>query len=172
MRMPPRASSMPQPWPKMSPPHTNDTVRRSDGAVRKRPTAGSLRIVGERMILETHAVEDVLARRQILDQRLGGEIAMRQRIDEHALAHVAEAFRGGNLDLHARRPVGARPDHAAIEPDIAGLHAMGDQRPVVGAADVGRATLSAAAEVETVRNFRRVRIWMRACAAFLATETL
>ena len=47
MRMPPRASSMPQPWPQTSPPHTNDTVRRSAGAVRKRPTAGSLRIVGE-----------------------------------------------------------------------------------------------------------------------------
>jgi hypothetical protein len=47
VRMPPRASSMPQPWPAVSPDHTNDTERRSFGAVRKRPTFGSLVIIGK-----------------------------------------------------------------------------------------------------------------------------
>jgi hypothetical protein len=37
-------------------------------------------------ILEADAIEDVLARGQILDQDLGGEIAFRQRIGEHAVA--------------------------------------------------------------------------------------
>ena len=45
--MPPRASSMPQPCPAVSPDQTNDTERRSAGAVRKRPTTGSLTIVGD-----------------------------------------------------------------------------------------------------------------------------
>src|SRR6516225_6211881 len=36
--MPPRASSMPQPPPAVSPDHTNETARRSLGAVRKCPT--------------------------------------------------------------------------------------------------------------------------------------
>ena len=47
VRIPPRASSMPQPWPQTSPPQTKETERRSAGAVRKRPTIGSLRIVGD-----------------------------------------------------------------------------------------------------------------------------
>ena len=45
--MPPRASSMPQPCPAVSPDHTNDTERRSDGAVRKRPVTGSPTTVGD-----------------------------------------------------------------------------------------------------------------------------
>jgi hypothetical protein len=47
VRMPPRASSMPQPWPAVSPDHTNEIERRSPGAVRKRPVAGSPTIVGD-----------------------------------------------------------------------------------------------------------------------------
>ena len=82
--MPPRASSMPQPWPAVSPDQTNDTERRSLGAVRKRPTM-RLADDGRRgEILETDAIEDVLAGRQVLEQRLGGEIAFRQRVDEDA----------------------------------------------------------------------------------------
>ena len=44
--MPPRASSMPQPWPAVSPDQTNEIERRSLGAVRKRPICGSLMTVG------------------------------------------------------------------------------------------------------------------------------
>jgi hypothetical protein len=45
--MPPRASSMPQPWPAVSPDHTNEIERRSPGAVRKRPVTLSPTMVGE-----------------------------------------------------------------------------------------------------------------------------
>jgi hypothetical protein len=45
VRIPPRASSMPQP-PAVSPDHTNETLRRSLGAVRKRPICGALRREG------------------------------------------------------------------------------------------------------------------------------
>ena len=124
--MPPRASSMPQPWPAVSPDHTNDTERRSFGAVRKRPICGSLMIVGEGEILEPDAIEDVLSGRQVLDQRLGGEIAFRQRIDSDRAADALEAVGGRGLDQHARRPVGARPDHAGIGRDVARLNAVGD----------------------------------------------
>ena len=44
---PPRDSSMPQPCPAVSPDHANATERRSLGAVRKCPIAGSLKIVGD-----------------------------------------------------------------------------------------------------------------------------
>src|SRR6202022_106349 len=37
---------------------------------------------------------------------------------------------------HLRGPIRARPHHAAIGADVAGLHAMGDLRPVGGAAEV------------------------------------
>ena len=40
--MPPSSGLMPQPWPATSPPQTKLTSRRSVGAVRKRPTTGSL----------------------------------------------------------------------------------------------------------------------------------
>ena len=98
--MPPRASSMPQPWPAVSPDQTKETERRSAGAVRKRPTFGSPTTVGDGQVLKADAVEDVLAGRQAVDQRLGGEVGLRQRIDEHR-ADVAEALGGG--DLHCMR---------------------------------------------------------------------
>src|SRR5262249_43448580 len=44
--MPPRDSSIPQPWPAVSPDHRNEIERRSLGAVRKRPTIGSPTISG------------------------------------------------------------------------------------------------------------------------------
>ena len=42
VNMPPSSALMPQPWPATSPPQTKLTSRLSDGAVRKRPTTGSL----------------------------------------------------------------------------------------------------------------------------------
>ena len=86
------------------------------------------RSVGERQVLEADAIEDVLAGGQDLDQHLGGEIALRQRIGEHAVADASEAVGGGNLDLHARGPVGAGPDHAGIDRHVAGLQPMADGR--------------------------------------------
>ncbi len=43
---------------------------------------------------------------------------------------------GGDLDQHLRRTVGARPYHAAIDGDVAGLHAVGNGRPVGRAAEI------------------------------------
>ena len=57
--MPPRAGSMPQPWPTASPDQTNDTERRSAGAVRKCPTRVSPAIP-LRDVVEANAVENVL----------------------------------------------------------------------------------------------------------------
>src|SRR5258705_13897197 len=39
---------------------------------------------GRSHVLETDAVEDVLSGRQVFDQRLGGEVALRQGVDEQA----------------------------------------------------------------------------------------
>ena len=50
---------------------------------------------------------------------------------------LSKDFGRGDLDHHLRRPVGARPHHAAVDADVAGLHAMGDLRPVRGAAEIG-----------------------------------
>jgi hypothetical protein len=63
-------------------------------------------------ILEADAIADVGARRQVLDQRLGGEVAFRQRIDGGSGEDVAEAVGRRHLDQHAGRPVGARPHDA------------------------------------------------------------
>ena len=80
--MPPRASSMPQPWPAVSPDHTNEIERRSR---RRGAKAADQRLADDRrrrQILEADAVEDVLAGGQAVEQHLGGEIGFRQRIDE------------------------------------------------------------------------------------------
>ena len=87
------------------------------------------------MIHEVHTVEDVLTRRQIFQQDLGREIALGQRVREHALADVAETLGGCDLDLHACRPVGARPDHTRVDADVARLYPVSNQRPAVGTAD-------------------------------------
>ncbi len=134
--MPPRASSIPQPCPAVSPDHTNEIERRSAGAVRKRPVMASLENGRLRQIGKPDAIENVLPRRQALEQRLGGEIALRQRIDEYAAKDVLEAVGGRDLDQHAGRPVGPRPDHAGIDRHVARLDAVGDNRAIRGAAEI------------------------------------
>ena len=60
---------MPQPWPEVSPDQTNDTERRSPGAVRKCPPCASLcDRRGE--VFEPHAVENILPGRQTFEQHL------------------------------------------------------------------------------------------------------
>ena len=73
-----------------------------------------------RMIPEADAVEDVLAGRQTLDQRLGGEIALRQRVDDTPGSRRG-SFRWSRSRPEARRPFGARPHHTDIEQDVARL---------------------------------------------------
>jgi hypothetical protein len=87
------------------------------------------------MIGEADAIEDVLARRQIFDQRLRGEVGFRQGIDESAAADRCKAVAGGDLDKHARGPVGTRPHNSGIGRDIAGLDAVGEDRTIHRAAE-------------------------------------
>ena len=105
--------------------------------MRKRPTTGSLDDVGMREVAEADAIEDVLSGGQVFQQHLGGEVALGQCRDRRQRPGIGEGLGGRNLDHHLRRPVGARPDHAAIGADVAGLHAMGIARPVGGAAEIG-----------------------------------
>jgi hypothetical protein len=94
--------------------------------------------VGVGEVAEADAVEDVLAGRQVLQQHLGGEITLRQRGDRRQGAGILELLGGRHLDQHLGGPVGARPDHAAVAAGVARLHAVGDQRPVRGARQIGR----------------------------------
>jgi hypothetical protein len=89
------------------------------------------------MILETDAVEDVRSGRQAFHQRFGGEIGLRQRVDEDGAVDRAEALGGGGLKQHARRPVAAPPHDAGIDRDVARLHAVADERPIRRAAESG-----------------------------------
>jgi hypothetical protein len=87
-------------------------------------------------ILEADTIEDVLARRQPLDQGIGGKIGFGQRVDEHGAVDGLEAVGGRNLSQHARRPIGARPDHGGVVGDVAGLDAVSNERAIGGAAEV------------------------------------
>ena len=94
------------------------------------------RNVGMRQVAEADAIKNILSGGQVFQQHLCGEIALRERGDRRQSPHIAKRLGGRNLDHHLRRPVGARPHHAAIGADVAGLHAMGDLRPVAGAAEI------------------------------------
>jgi hypothetical protein len=105
----------------------------------RRAETPDLRLVEHRarQALEADAVENILARRQRVEQRFGGEVRFRQSVDEDAVPDLAKRVGGGDLDQHARGPVGACPDHAGASADVAGLHAMGDLRPVRCEAQAG-----------------------------------
>src|SRR5262249_7705035 len=77
----------------------------------------------KRMILETDAIEHVLPGGQVLEQRLGGEMGLRQSVDEDRAANSLEDLAGRHLDQHARRSIRPRPDNRGIDGDIAGLDA-------------------------------------------------
>ena len=89
-----------------------------------------------REVAKPDAVEDLLPGRQVLQQHFRGEVAFGQRRDRRQGPCVGKGFRRGDLDQHLRGAVGARPHHAAIGADIAGLHAGGHDRPVGGAAEI------------------------------------
>ena len=128
--MPPRASSIPQPWPAWSPDQQNEIERRGTKAAHHR-LADDGRAC---KVLKPDAVEDVLAGRKLLEQQLGREIAVRQSIYEGPAANIPEAVGSGDLDLHSGRPIAARPDHPGIDANVARLQAVSDKRPVAGAA--------------------------------------
>jgi len=100
-------------------------VKLSDGKVWKNVT-----IPEKAKVAETHAVENILARRQILDQNLGREIAFGQGCDRRQGAGVLEGVAGCDVDQHLRWTVAARPDDAAVHRYVTGLNAMRDDGPV------------------------------------------
>ncbi len=154
--MPPRAVSMPQPWPAVSPDHMKLTERLSPGACESadRRLADD---AGRRQILEAQAIEDVLPGRQILEQRLGGKVALGQRVDEARVTNVFEAVGGRHLDQHAGWAIGPRPHHAGIDRHVAGLDTVRNNWALGRALKAGAAkALVAAAEPRVVRNRRRV----------------
>src|SRR5215831_2373966 len=85
---------------------------------------------GTGKILKADAIEDVLSRRQIVEQRFGGEVRFWQRIDEHGASDIAERVGGCDLDQHPRRAVGTGPHHARAGRYVARLYAVRDLRPV------------------------------------------
>jgi hypothetical protein len=87
-------------------------------------------------VLEADAVEDVLPRGQAVDQDLGGEIGLGQRVDENRPMDGIETVRRRDLGQHARGSVSARPDHSRIDRDVAGLDSVGDERAIGGAAQI------------------------------------
>jgi hypothetical protein len=90
-----------------------------------------------RQVAKTDAVEDVLTRGQVLQQHFGSEITFGQCRNRGQRRCILEGFRARHLDQHLRRPIHARPHHAAIAADVTGLYAMGDLGPVRGAAEIG-----------------------------------
>src|SRR5262249_61231009 len=88
-------------------------------------------------MLEADAEEYILSGGQPCDQRLGGEIRLRQGIDGSSAHNVYEAVAGRDLDQHARGPIRARPDHAGIDRHVARLDAVRDERAVSRPAEIG-----------------------------------
>ena len=133
--MPPRDSSMPQPWPAVSPDQTNDTERPS---ARRGAEAADLRLArrwsdapGPRTGCDRRCPDPAAdsVNSALAVKSLSGSASIAT-----ALMDVLEALGGRNLDQHARRTVGSRPDDAGIQRDVARLNAVRDQRPVGGAA--------------------------------------
>src|SRR5262249_56181499 len=84
----------------------------------------------KRMILEANGIEHVLPGRETFEQRLGGEIGLRQSVDGNGAANIFEALAGRHFDQHARRSVRTRPDNSRVDADVAGLDAVGDDRSI------------------------------------------
>src|SRR5262249_29838141 len=80
-------------------------------------------------------IEDVLPGRQALDQRLGGEVGFRQRIDVDGVADGLEAVGRRHLDQHACGSIRASPNDAGIDRYVARLDAVRDHWPLGGAAE-------------------------------------
>ena len=54
-------------------------------------------------------------------------------VDEHGALDVLEAVRGGDFHQHARWTVGACPDNAGVDRNIARLQTVGDDGAVISA---------------------------------------
>ncbi len=81
-------------------------------------------------VFKVHAIENRLIDRQPGEFDAGGEVgaAVGQRRDE--FTRVAEHTAGVPLHHHLRGAVAAAPDHRAVAQQVAGLHTIGELRPV------------------------------------------
>jgi hypothetical protein len=104
----------------------NDTSRRLRGAVVNEPTAGSERALWPVEILERHAVEDLLAGREVVDEDLAREVVVGAEDRPAQRPRVVEARRRGDLDQHPAGAVGARPHDPGVGGDVAALDAVGE----------------------------------------------
>src|SRR5262249_56047777 len=82
------------------------------------------------MVLKPDTVKDVLPGWQVFDQRLGGEVALRQSVDAYRAVDHVEAVGGRHVHQHARGPIRPRPDHPRIGRHVARLDAITDPRPL------------------------------------------
>jgi hypothetical protein len=79
------------------------------------------------MILQGRPVENILSRRQAVNEQLRREIAFGKRIDADLAHDIVEGIGGGDLDLDAGRPIGAPT------PSLTSLR----RRPIAGGASGG-----------------------------------
>src|SRR6476646_6580287 len=84
-----------------------------------------------------HPVENILPRRQAVEQKLRGEIAVRQRIRQGRAQDGLEIHIGRAFNLHPGGPIGTRPYHRRVGGDIARLNPARKLWPVCGAAEIG-----------------------------------
>src|SRR5262245_60210748 len=52
-------------------------------------------------VLKTHAIEDFLRSREVLDQKLGSEVALLQSVDKSGSADIFEVISGSDFKQHA-----------------------------------------------------------------------
>jgi len=106
-------------------------------------------------ICERHAIENILARRKIVQGDFGDEVAFGQRIGESAVKHGLERIGRRHLDNGARRPVGPAPKDGGATRHIARLQPMRKPRPVGGAADARRGDGACQGEAGGGRRFKK-----------------
>jgi len=92
-------------------------------------------------VLEAHAIEDMLVRRQVGEVHPRREVGILERRRPHHALGVGEGIAGGILYDHAGGAVAAAPDHRAVGADVAGHDAAGQarQRRVAGRRQSGAA---------------------------------
>ena len=132
-------SSMPQPWPAVSPDQAKRTVRAVEaGAVRKRPTIGSETRLMSVEIGRGQAVKDVLVGRQILDQPHLTAKSLPGSASSGDEREPASAKALGRRNTRPSPAPGGRPASRScrrLGVDIARLHAVREDRPRGGLAE-------------------------------------
>ena len=137
-RMPPREVSMPQPCPQVSADHASRT--RQPGAWRGAELPHLRRADDARVgdVLEADAVEDVLACRQITDDRTRSEPGLRRGDRACHPSSVGERLRRRVFDGDSGRAIDMRPHHRLAWRGISCRDTVVDARPNTIRGDHGR----------------------------------